>query len=124
LPAAGRWRQRQARERPFSPQEGQRAAYLGRRADAARAGASEVNHGLQRFGNIQRVVERKLLRLDAATTLQGLASPPKNRLEVMMVSFRRRRVVGALSALHSATRDVEGHCEASAKARWVVRMGM
>lgn len=33
--------------------------------------------------NIQPVVERKLLLLDAATTLQDLASPPSNRLEAL-----------------------------------------
>jgi len=37
----------------------------------------------KRFGNIQPVVERKLLLLDAATTLQDLASPPNNRLEAL-----------------------------------------
>jgi toxin HigB-1 len=37
----------------------------------------------KRFGNIQAVVERKLLLLDAATMLQDLASPPNNRLEAL-----------------------------------------
>jgi proteic killer suppression protein len=35
----------------------------------------------KRFGNIQSIVERKLLLLHTATTLQDLASPPNNRLE-------------------------------------------
>ena len=33
--------------------------------------------------NIQPVIERKLLLLDAARTLQDLASPPNNRLEAL-----------------------------------------
>ena len=37
----------------------------------------------RRFANIQSVVERKLLLLDTATTLQDLASPPNNRLEAL-----------------------------------------
>ncbi len=37
----------------------------------------------KRFANIQPVVERKLLLLDAATNLQDLASPPNNRLEAL-----------------------------------------
>jgi proteic killer suppression protein len=37
----------------------------------------------RRFVNIQPVIERKLLLLDAARTLQDLASPPNNRLEAL-----------------------------------------
>ena len=37
----------------------------------------------RRFGNIHTVIERKLQVLDAATTLQDLASPPSNRLEAL-----------------------------------------
>jgi proteic killer suppression protein len=37
----------------------------------------------KRFGNIQDVIERKLIMLDAATSLQDLRSPPQNRLKAL-----------------------------------------
>lgn len=37
----------------------------------------------RRFANVQRVAERKLAQLDAATTLKFLRSPPGNRLELL-----------------------------------------
>ena len=35
----------------------------------------------KRFANVQNVIERKLIMLDAATMLDDLRSPPGNRLE-------------------------------------------
>jgi toxin HigB-1 len=35
----------------------------------------------RRFGNVQAIVERKLVMLDAAIRLEDLRSPPGNRLE-------------------------------------------
>lgn len=37
----------------------------------------------RRFGAIQTVIERKLLLLDSAKTLDDLRSPPGNRLEAL-----------------------------------------
>ncbi len=37
----------------------------------------------RRFAAIQRVIERKLLLLDSAKTLDDLRSPPGNRLETL-----------------------------------------
>jgi proteic killer suppression protein len=37
----------------------------------------------KRFGNTQNVIERKLVMLSAATTLDDLRSPPANRLEAL-----------------------------------------
>ena len=47
-----------------------RAIYEGRRS--------------RRFGSIQRVLERKLMFLDAAHSLEDLRSPPGNRLEALV----------------------------------------
>lgn len=47
-----------------------RAIYEGRRS--------------RRFVAIQRVIERKLMLLDAAKTLDDLRSPPGNRLEALL----------------------------------------
>jgi len=38
----------------------------------------------RRFGNLRNVIERKLIMLDAATTLNDLRSPPNNRLEALV----------------------------------------
>lgn len=37
----------------------------------------------RRFGNVQAIVERKLVMLDAAIRLEDLRSPPGNRLELL-----------------------------------------
>ena len=37
----------------------------------------------RRFGNIQRIIERKLQMLDDAVALQDLLAPPGNRLEAL-----------------------------------------
>ena len=38
----------------------------------------------RRFANIQNVAERKLVQLEAATSLDFLRSPPGNRLEMLL----------------------------------------
>ncbi len=38
----------------------------------------------RQFANIQNVAERKLVQLEAATTLDFLRSPPGNRLEMLV----------------------------------------
>jgi proteic killer suppression protein len=38
----------------------------------------------RRFGNVQAIVERKLIMLDAAIRLEDLRSPPGNRLESLV----------------------------------------
>lgn len=52
----------------------------------------------RRFSNIQRIAERKLVQLDAATTLDFLRSPPGNRLE---------RLVGNRSGQYSIRINVQ-----------------
>ena len=38
----------------------------------------------RRFGNLQRIIERKLAMLDAAHVLEDLVAPPGNRLEALV----------------------------------------
>ena len=51
-----------------------------RHADTARLFADEA---VPRFGALAKVARRKLLYLDAATSLNDLRSPPGNRLEAL-----------------------------------------
>jgi proteic killer suppression protein len=43
--------------------------------------------------DIANVARRKLVMLDAATTLQSLASPPKNRLEALRKDLRGKHSI-------------------------------
>jgi toxin HigB-1 len=47
-------------------------------------GASFETGRSKKFGSIARIATRKLAQLDAAETLEFLASPPGNRLEVLV----------------------------------------
>jgi toxin HigB-1 len=40
-------------------------------------------HRSKRFASLQKIIERKLIMLDAATSLDDLRSPPGNRLEAL-----------------------------------------
>jgi proteic killer suppression protein len=52
-------------------------------ADAETQGIYEGKRS-RRFGNLQRIIERKLQMLDAAISLSDLRSPPANRLEALV----------------------------------------
>lgn len=69
------------------------------------------DHDVRRFRGIERVARRKLLLLNAATSLDDLSSPPGNRLEGLKGSREGQYSIRIDRQWRLCFRWIDGHAE-------------